>query len=99
MVQAIENWTDVDGAITEVAPRRSGAGQTVVVLDVQASAAVEGFPDLLGEVVGSPLEVRIRDEVAAGLDLRVGRHLHARVQKVGPTVVVAHPHHLRCEDA
>lgn len=99
MVQAIENWTDVDGTIAAVAPAAAGSDRTVVLLEVDTSVPVDGFPDLLGEVVGSQLEVGVRNEVAVDLDLRIGRRLHARVQKVSPTVVVAHPHHLHCEDA
>ena len=98
VVQAVENWTEVDGAIADVGPEPGGSPQTLVAVDVERTAPVEGFPDLLGEAAGSRLELRLRNEVAAGLDLEVGRTLHAWVQRVSPTVLVVHSEHVRCED-
>ena len=98
MVQAVENWTEVHGAIADVGPEPGGSPQTLVAVDVERTAPVEGFPDLLGEVAGSRLELRLRNEVAAGLHLEVGRILHARVQRVSPTVLIVHSEHVRCED-
>ena len=99
MVQAVENWTEISGLVTSVRPGPPGSHQTIVVVDVAHAAPVEGFPDLLGEVAGGPLDVAFREEVAASHGLQVGRRVHARVQRVGPTRTVAHPHHVRCEDA
>jgi hypothetical protein len=98
MVQAVENRTEVVGTIADVGPDPGGSPQTLIAVDVERSAPVEGFPDLLGEVTGTRIEVRLRNEAATGLHLQVGRTLQAWVERVSPTVLVADPEHVRCDD-
>ena len=98
-MQAVENRTEVVGTIADVGPEPSGSPQTLIAVDVERTAPVAGFPDLLGEVTGTRIELRLRNEVAIELHLAVGRLLHVRVERVSPTVLVADPQHVRCDDA
>jgi len=98
VVQAVENRTEIVGTIADVGPEPGGSPQTLVAVDVERSAPVEGFPDLVGDATGTRIELRLRNEVATGLRLAVGRTLHARVECVSPKVLVVDPQHVRCAD-
>lgn len=97
-MQAVENRTEIVGTIAEVGPEPGGSPQTLIRIDVQRASPVTGFPDLVGDAGGTRLELRLRNEVAAGLPLAAGRTLHAWIERVSPTVLVVDPGHVRCED-
>jgi hypothetical protein len=80
-MQIRENWTDLEGEVTDV--RRSATREGFVELDLAVRAAhpVEGYANFLGDCVDATVTVRIRAE-AEGVDRLVkGAHVSVRARR------------------
>jgi hypothetical protein len=96
MAQIIENWADVTGSVAELDPDAAPPGFVSMRVLVARVEAVEGSPNLLGELAGSTLEIRVPDG-ALGLDVRPGVVVRCRVRRAVGGAVFAHPDGLRAE--
>jgi hypothetical protein len=89
MVQARENWAEVQGEVIELQPTVSVPGYVSALVQVQQSGAVPGFANLLSWSTGHRLEILIPAERSDELALKPGRRLKAVVQKTGPHQIYA----------
>lgn len=89
MVRAIENWAELRGTVREVKPRRGIPQMSDIVLEVEESHDVEGYPNLLTEVPGSELAVSVDTESLG--EVEPGTRVRVRAQRADPQTVVADP--------
>jgi len=89
MVRAIENWAELKGTVRAVKPRQGVPQMSDVVLEVEESHDVEGYPNLLAEAPGSELAVSVDTESLG--DVEPGARVRVRAQRADPQTVVAHP--------
>ena len=88
MVPVVENRTSIVGVVRSMAPADAEGAQVALDLEVEATAPVEGYPDLVSQHVaedGSLTVVARRDEVPEG-DL-VGWRVRGQAALAGPGVV------------
>jgi hypothetical protein len=93
MVQAIENWADVEGEIRSVRDSELKAYKSVDVL-VKDAKSVEDFPNLLKQRRGEVIAVNVPESRAETLReaYESGQsQVTLRVRLVGPTRFFAHP--------
>ena len=93
MVQAIENWADIDGEIQSVRDSQLKGFKSVEVL-VNDAKTVENFPNLVKQRRGEVIAVNVPDLRAATLReaYESGKSkVDLRVRLVGPTRFYAHP--------
>lgn len=87
MVQIVENWSQVQGRVTAIAPASGLSGFSVVQVDVQSAATVDGFPNMLARHLGERLDIFVPD--ASAQSLAVGQHITWRARRAGPHKVFA----------
>jgi|SRR5215467_7585513 len=87
MVQVIENRAEVEGQLLAMRDDESRAGYKRATIAVRAVQPVESYPNLLGEAVGTTLEVVVPADAAHSLE--VGSYLRCRARRTGPTTVFA----------
>ncbi len=80
MVQIVENWSAVRGAVTRLASSDDVAGFEEVQLDITEAGPVPGFPHLLGDIVGTAVTVLFPRDLVRALDLAPGRVVACRVR-------------------
>ena len=85
MVQAIENWAELDGRLVAVQDDQSRPGHKRASIEVRTVQPVPPYPNLLQEATGKTIEVILPDEVAGSLQL--GSNLRCRARRSSPTVV------------
>ncbi|MGB9374833.1 MAG: hypothetical protein WCA82_11810 [Jiangellales bacterium] len=95
MVQAIENWASVTGAVRDVVPSDRGPDWRTLLLDVDPAEVddVDGWPNLVRGQVDEDhrLAVMVR---AAQLDESIvapGQYVRCRARLAAPGQVIAHP--------
>jgi hypothetical protein len=97
MVQAIENWADLAGTVRAVKPAAGESRMGQLVIQVERSDDVEGYPNLLANAQGEELAVAVRSERLDELAPAPGARVRLRAQRASPTVVVAHPESVASE--
>jgi hypothetical protein len=90
MVQAAENWADVEGVVRDVTPDPSRPGWVMASVDVRSADAVEGFPNMLAASVGSSIRLGIREGEANG-SVAPGVTIKARARLAAPRLAFARP--------
>ncbi|TQK01274.1 hypothetical protein [Herbaspirillum sp. SJZ107] len=80
MVQAVENWCWLTG---QVQGCRELAQYLELEMRVDASMAVEGYPDLLEQYLGQTVRIRIAGAAAPG----TGQQVRLRARLAGPGVI------------
>src|SRR6266404_4679308 len=88
-VQVIENRSDVSGRVTDVLPHPTLPNHSLVRMQVQDVAPVEGFANLFDSFRGQTIDVALGGERARKLELRPGDSISARIRRAGPTSVFA----------
>lgn len=93
MVQAVENWAEVEGDVLSLGPARPPSPSGFVAAQLSAAEVrdVAGYPNLLGP--GGDLVLLVRHERAEAAGLAVGSHLVARARLAGPGRAFVHPEH------
>jgi hypothetical protein len=91
MVQAVENWAFLEGAVKDVRPSDIRADLDVVDLAVERVDADEPFPSLFNEEPGTVIGVVVPHPTVEQLDITAGMRLRCRVRKVSPFRVFADP--------
>ncbi len=92
-VQIIENWTDITGVLK--GSRRSETLNGFLALEIEVTQAhpVEGFANLLAEIVGQTIHVNARTESAEKFQLTPGAIVNCRVRRGGANSLFIHPDH------
>ena len=95
MVQAIENWASVTGAVLQVTPSARGPQWRVVVLEVDPAQVLDigGWPNLVRGQVSDDHRLAVTCR-AASIDestVSPGREVTGRARLVAPGQVMAHP--------
>ncbi|MGA7688692.1 MAG: hypothetical protein WCA29_05635 [Jiangellales bacterium] len=95
MVQAIENWASVTGAVRGVVPSDKGPDWRVLVLDVGPAQIddLEGWPNLVRGQVGDDhlLAVTVREAQLDESIIAPGQLVRCRARLAAPGQVMAHP--------
>lgn len=86
MVQVVENWSDVEGAVTRVSSSTRGANFRDVEVQASVVADVPGFRNLL-KTRPQPLVVTCSTASVAG-GVRPGAVVRGRLRLAGPAVVM-----------
>ena len=95
MSQIIENWTDVTGRVRAVEDEPGRPGFMAVELDVEQTAPVAGFADLIGQANPATLRMLIPTARVDALALGEGARVEARVRRAGVRAVFCHPERVR----
>lgn len=93
-VQIIENWTEIHGTVRSVAPSTDVREFVAVTVAVDRATTLEGFANLLTDVVGKEITVLIPEELARSLDIKQGSVITCRVRKAGSNRIFAHRQHI-----
>jgi len=91
MVQAPENWADVEGVVSDVAPDPARPGWVVASLELRAAEPVEGYPNILARSVGSSIRLAVPADEADGAELTSGSTVRARARLAAPRLALARP--------
>lgn len=89
MVQAPENWADVTGVIMHATPDPFRPEYWLVVVRVDETRTVEGYPNMVQGSVGEPLAIVLGAETAKPLADLAGDRMTARVRRASPFAVFA----------
>jgi hypothetical protein len=82
-VQVVENWSDVEGTVEDLAPFTPNPSIYVVKIRVKAVAAVPTFPNFIVRKQGSEIAVRITKDAVDHSRIRVGDLIRLRLQQTG----------------
>jgi hypothetical protein len=85
MVQVIENRADIEGRVRAVTSDATRPNHRLVTIDVDATAPVEGYPNLFASAPGKPLDLFLPAELAQ--PLQVGAAVRCRIRRAGPATV------------
>ena len=91
MVRAIENWTDLSGAVEQVGPAPGRDGFVRAAIRVTGALEVEGSPNLFADAVGEVVEVLVPATTAEVVGLRAGAAVSCRVRRADATTTFSHP--------
>lgn len=91
MVRAIENWTDLSGAVEQVGPAPGRDGFVSAAIRVTGATDVEGSPNLFTGAVGEVVEVFVPSATAEVVGLRPGANVSCRVRRADATTTFSHP--------
>lgn len=91
MVRAIENWTDLSGAVEHLGPAPDRDGFVRAGIRVTAAHDVAGSPNLFAHVVGEVVEVLVPASTAELAGLRAGAAVSCRVRRADATTTFSHP--------
>lgn len=94
MVSIVENWADITGEVRSMAPATDLKGFLIATIQVEQVRPVVGFPNLLGDVVGTQLAVHIPETSAKALSLTPKKRIACWVRKADRQRVFAHPDHI-----
>lgn len=89
MVQIIENWTDLTGVITGIAPCAAHDGFVNITISVERADAVGAFANLLAARAGGPVDVRVRAADAPRFAVHTKVTIRARLAP--GNAIFAHP--------
>ena len=98
MVRAIENWTDLSGAVEAVGPAPGRDGFVRAAIRVTGALDVEGSPNLFSDAVGEVVEVLVPASTAEVAGLRAGAAVACRVRRADATTTFSHPDVLAVDD-
>jgi hypothetical protein len=90
MVQAAENWADLEGVVQDVTPDPSRPGWVMASVDVRSASPVEGYPNMLAKSVGSLIRLAILAREANGT-VAPGVRIRARARLAAPRLAFARP--------
>ncbi len=82
-MQIIENWSDVDGEVSELLQNPSDPSFAVAKVRVHASTPVGSFANLLTKDVGNEIAIRVPNTAVQRLGLAPGHRVHMRVRQTG----------------
>ncbi len=88
-MQVIENRSDVTGRVTGVSPHPTLPDHSLLTVQLDDVAPVEGFANLFDAARGKTIDVAVSRERAKQLGLRPGDSVVARIRRAGPTSVFA----------
>lgn len=91
MVQAPENWADVEGVVSDVGPDPARPGWVVASLELRAADPVEGYPNMLAPSVGTSIRLAVPADEAADAELAAGSTVRARARLAAPRLALARP--------
>lgn len=94
MVQAPENWADVEGVVSDVGPDPARPGWVVASLQLRAAEPVAGYPNMLAPSVGSSIRLAVPADEADGAQVGPGSTVRARARLAAPRLALARPHSL-----
>jgi len=86
MVQVIENRADIEGRVLAVSSDAARPDHRLVTIEVGATAAVEGYPNLFAGTPGNRLDVVLPAHLAE--PLQIGAAVRCRIRRAGPTTVL-----------
>ena len=89
MVQAPENWADVEGVVSDVTPDPARPGWVVASLQLRVADPVEGYPNMLARSVGSSIRLSVPAEEADGAHVSPGSTVRARARLAAPRLALA----------
>ena len=99
MVRAIENWTDLSGAVEHVGPAPDRDGFVRAAIRVTGAHDVAGSPNLFSDAVGEVVEVLVPVASAEVAGLRAGAAVSCRVRRADATTTFSHPDVLAVAEA
>lgn len=88
-MQVIENRSDVTGRVTDVSPHPTLPDHSLLTVQLDDVAPVDGFANLFDASRGKTIEVAVLGARAKELGLRPGDSVAARIRRAGPTSVFA----------
>lgn len=93
MVQVVENWAEVVGTVSDVAPSTRGPDWRVVVVEVSTVDNVGGWPNLVRSQVDGEQRLVVTRPAAPlqKRDVQPGQRVRGRARLAGPGQVLAHP--------
>ena len=81
MVQIVENWAELTGTVQSIGTSDKGADHGLVLLEVEAVADVEGFPNLVRVNPGEVVPVIVRRDTLERAGVVQGSHVRGRVRR------------------
>jgi hypothetical protein len=93
-VSAVENWSEIEGSVAEIAPSPELAEYMVMTVDVTRVTPVHGYPNLFSWAVGEKVAVNVAASRVAEIGLVPGDLIRCRIRKAGPTATFADPESL-----
>ena len=93
-VQIIENWSEIKGTVLSVEPSTDVHEFVAAAVAVDHVTPLEGFANLLTDVVGKEIVVLIPEELARSLDIKPGSVITCRVRKAGLNRIFVHRQHI-----
>lgn len=93
-MEIVENWADIEGSVRDVAPAPEMPGYVKASIDVEGTADVEGFRNLLAGSNGAVITVFVPSTLADERGLKPGTRLVARARKARPDRTFVHPDHV-----
>jgi hypothetical protein len=90
-MQIVENWSDVDGEVTELLHNPSDPSFAIAKVRVDASAPVGSFPNLLTKNVGTEIAVRVPSATIQRIGLAPGHRVQMRIRQAGVDKYFSHP--------
>ena len=94
MVEIVENWADIEGSVREVAAASEVPGFVKASVDLERTADVEGFRNLLASSNGTVITVLVPSAIADERGLQPGTRLVARARRARPDRTFVHPDHI-----
>ena len=88
-MQIKENWSDIDGEVSELLPNPADPSFAIAKVKVKASAPVGSFANLLEKDVGKQISVRVPNSSVQGL--APGHRIVMRVRQGGIGQYFSHP--------
>jgi hypothetical protein len=89
MVQIKENWSDIEGEVSELLPNPADPSFAIAKVKVNASAPVGSFANLLEKDIGKEISVRVPNLSVEGL--APGHRILMRVRQAGIGQYFSHP--------
>jgi hypothetical protein len=90
-VQAVENWSDVEGTVKGLAPSASNSSLCLAKLHVDSVEAVPNFPNFVARKHGNEIAICIAKQAVETSGIKVGDRIRLRVQQTGLESFFGHP--------
>jgi hypothetical protein len=90
-MQIKENWSDIDGEVSELLPSPSDPSFAIAKVKVNASAPVGSYANLLEKDVGKEIAVRVPNASVQRIGLAPGHRIQMRVRQAGIDKYFSHP--------
>lgn len=87
MVQVIENRAELHGHVSSIRSDELRPEHKVVTIEVETTAPVEGYPNLLVSTAGRSTDI-VFPSAAVPDAVEVGTKVRCRVRRAGPTTIV-----------